>query len=283
MPVPTKTPPFLLVLVAATALLVILVLAPFAGALFAAAVVAGMLFPLQTRLRSALRRPGLAAAVLTMGFVLVVLVPLSILLIFAAQHVPPLADDIGQAWRRGGVSGLVGLLPDALRGAGETVLGMLGVAKDSTPAGGASAASAPASQPAAAVGVDGLGKALVFAKEVLDFVFGVLLDFAVMTVGVFCMLSQGELLVQWIGRALPLPKSHSARLVGEAQDVTRAIFVATVATAGLQTVGAAIGYVIAGIPALPVALLATFCAALIPVVGGATIVVAVGRADDRRG
>jgi predicted PurR-regulated permease PerM len=92
----------------------------------------------------------------------------------------------------------------------------------------------------------------------------------------FFLLKEGARLAQWIVAVLPLQSDDGNRLVAEFRDVTRAVFVATVVTAFVQTLVSAIGYWIVGISYMPIALLLTFIAALVPVIGAAVVVVVIG-------
>ena len=73
-----------------------------------------------------------------------------------------------------------------------------------------------------------------------------------------------------------LERREAERLVEEFRDVTRAVFSATVLTALIQTAISWIGYAIADISYQPIALLLTLICAVIPVIGAAVVVVAIG-------
>src|SRR5687767_11947752 len=73
----TKVPKFFLILMAAATVLLGAVLLPYVRELLMAAVLAGMLHPLQVRLTKRLKRPGLVAGLLVTGIALLVLGPLT--------------------------------------------------------------------------------------------------------------------------------------------------------------------------------------------------------------
>lgn len=75
---------------------------------------------------------------------------------------------------------------------------------------------------------------------------------------------------------MPLTRNLTVELIGELRDVSRAVFVATIVTAFLQTSIAMIGYLVADVPYLPAVLLLTFVLSLIPVVGAAVVVCSIG-------
>lgn len=274
---PTK-PGFLLLLSALATLLLALIIAPFAGALFAAAVFAGVFHPVQVRVAGLLGdRPRLAAGLLTFGITAIVVVPLSLLSLYAADQIAGVYRQIETTLRRDGVDGIVEQVPGPLRGmtrrVGELLLGDRAGAE-----GGEGSSSPEATGDPGVVQLTGgdLETAAGIATNVLDTLASLLVDLGVLIVAFFFLMSQGDRLVKWIRDVLPLSKDQSNKMVREFRDVTRGVFVATIATAFVQTVIASIGYLISGVAYLPALILITFCAALIPVVGGAIIVVVVG-------
>ncbi len=279
---------FLLVLLVAASGLLGLVLAPFAGILFSAAVFAVVLHPWQDRLAARLGdRRHLAAALLTAGLAIGVMAPLGWLAAGVLRQMVAGVDEVVTTVSQEGTDGLVARLPEDLRPGVRQALALL-------PAGWLPAAPSPSSdrgspevgrppsrRPTQEAGppvdagaairwVAGTAKAVAVGAGRLLFEGGVLL------VAVFFLLVQGQDLVRWIRSTLPLPVRQVDGLLTELHDVTVAVFVATMASAAIQALVAGLGYLLAGIPLLGVAFLATFVAAFLPAVGGATVVVVVG-------
>jgi len=71
--------------------------------------------------------------------------------------------------------------------------------------------------------------------------------------------------------ALPLEPAHAERLVAIAAQTINVVFRGVVLTAGAQAAAAGAGYLVAGAPVPMLLTLATFVAALIPVVGSAAV------------
>lgn len=264
-------PGFLLLLAALATGLLVLIIAPFAASLFAAAVLAGVLHPAQVRLADTLGdRPTVAAGLVTVGISAIAIAPLAVLCVFVTRQLTALYAEAASTLENEGVDGLVDSFPAPLGDWARRGLELIGVG----PHGGSAAAANDSSAQSIPEGT--IETAANVAADLASGLFGVLLDLGVMVVALFFLLSQGAKLVEWITDALPLSKDESSRLVGEFRDVTRAVFTATVATAFIQTIIAATGYWIAGVPYLPIALLVTFVCALIPVVGAALVAIVIG-------
>ncbi|MFK7743083.1 MAG: AI-2E family transporter [Planctomycetota bacterium] len=288
-----RPPGFVLLLVALSTTLLTLIVAPFAASFFAAAVLAGVMHPLQLGLEKRLGgRAGLAALLLTVGLTVLAVGPLAGLCIFVAQQGTAIYQSCAAVYRSEGIQGLVDQLPEALQqpanwirdhwpGSAEAAGGASGIVSGAAadPA-AADAAAGTAAAGASAAGGLLSGTNVATATDVVTAVVhglgSVLLDLAILVVTLFFLLQQGRHLVDWCVRVLPLSDGEARRLVGEFRDVTRAVFVATIATAFLQTLIALIGYLIAGISYLPIVLLLTFVCAVIPVVGAAMVVLAAG-------
>ena len=222
---------------------------PFAGALFVAAVLAGALTRVCDRLSRALgdRRP-LAAFLLTVGVVLVVVLPVSFI---AAVVIRELVDGIryvrdilhGQ-----GTAGLISALPASLQGLGQRALDWFAQSeKELTRWFGAEGGTA-----AVAVGVmlAHLGDAL--GKTVL------------MLIALFSLLVDGRPLITWIDEATPLPRGQLRELLADFRSVTVAVLISTGATALVQALVALVGFLIARVPHASFFALVTFFLAFVP-------------------
>jgi predicted PurR-regulated permease PerM len=104
----------------------------------------------------------------------------------------------------------------------------------------------------------------------------VVLDTVLMLVAFFFFLVDGRRLLDWIDGYVPLRPGQFRELADEFRRTTISVLVATVATAGIQTVTAFVGYLIARAPNPIFLALMTFVFALIPALGGTVMIVLVG-------
>lgn len=236
------------------------IIRPFWTALFVAAVVAGVLRgPMNwlTRRFRGRRRP--AALLLTLGILVLVLLPLTGLGAFLVNE---LLDGI--QWVRGvlssqGVEGLVSRLPASLRNAGRSLvdsLPSLATQFERLPAAGGQAAAAVTTAVAATTNA--------------------LFQGAAMLIALFFFLSDGRSLVAWLDTNAPLQTGQLTGLLEEFRSTARSVLWATLGTALVQTVVAAAGFLIARAPVPLFLILLTFVFALIPMVGGGFAVFAAG-------
>ncbi|MGB8931304.1 MAG: AI-2E family transporter [Anaeromyxobacteraceae bacterium] len=251
----------LIALTGAALLLAGLLIAPFWGSILVAAVFAAVLRPpmewLAARLR---RRRHLAAALITLALILAVAVPLATLAtVLVSQAIS------GVAWLRAaleseGVAGLLGQLPSALRPVAEQLLGALPRAQEELQA---------------LVGRSG-GQAAAAFGGILAATGGALLHAGISLVLFYFLLVDGTRLVAWAEASLPLPPGQLRTLLLEFKRTASAVLVATLGTAGIQTVAGLIGYVIGRVPNVIFLSFVTFVVALIPAVGGTVVVIATG-------
>jgi len=299
---------FLLFLLVLAGLLLALIIAPFLGGLFTAAVFATVLHPLQRYLTAAWGGwAKTSAAAITLGLVLVVLAPLAWLTIVVVGQVVATTETVTSTFKREGPEGVLKTLPQSVVPLARRLVGMLPVAVAAEPVpdepdreqmteaartgntgaaaagpGGNAEPGSPGGQPQAGqpTGTVDIGpwiaKAATFAKWLLVRLGGLAVETGVLIVALFFLLAQGTKLVQWVVATIPLPKPQSKQFFAEFEDVTVAVFLSTVTTAAIQTAIAAVGYLIARTPWFAVALLLTLVAAFIPAIGGASVVVIVG-------
>lgn len=297
---------FLLVLLLLATALLGLIVAPFAAALFTAAVFATVLFPWQRGLtRRFGDRPRLAATVLVLGVTLVVLLPLGYLSFVVSKRLVGAVQDSIEIVRTEGTAGLVQRLPEGLQPLGRRLAEAMpdrvlppieppaaaperegagadgGGARETTPAPAEGererqpAGRQPPQQNQLQVGPV-LTRAAEIAQSLLGSVLAFAIDLGILLVALFFLLVSGRALVQWVVATVPLPDRQMRQFVDEFHDVTVAVFVSTISTAAIQAAVAAIGYLIVGIPLFSVALLATFLAGFVPAIGGGSVTVAVG-------
>ncbi|MGE3172125.1 MAG: AI-2E family transporter [Planctomycetota bacterium] len=293
-------PRFLSLLFAVATLLLALVVAPLAGALFAAAVLAVVMHPLQGWLRRRLGdRPRTAAVMLTAGLALVALLPLSWLGLTVLRQLVGGAGQLVAVVEERGIDGAIeqlpgplqpyaqrlesmlpaGVLPGHLGDAVAPGIGVDPAAADPTaadpagvePAAGESAAADGGGRRGLAAAGSLLGTVVVWLRALLAGFSGFVFDVGMLAVALYFLLAEGAGLVRWAVRTSPLSDTQMEQFVTEFRDVTVAVFVSTVSTAALQTAVAAIGYLIAGVPYLAALSLVTLIAAFVPAVGGALV------------
>jgi predicted PurR-regulated permease PerM len=259
--VPARTAHAALVLLTALAVGLLLYIAlPFATSLFVAAVLAGALTPPVNQLSRALGgRRALASGILTTAVLVGFVGPLSAL---GAVLVPQIAAGFG--WLRGAIEQkrldeLVQRLPETLQPIAARIESALPSSLDRlqevvTSEGGHAAAV--------------LGN-LVTATGTFLF------QSVLMLIALYFLLADGPALVNWLDQAIPLKRGQLKELLREFRRVTVTVLVSTVATAGVQTVVAFVGYLIAGVPNAAFFAVTTFILALVPFLGATVVVIAI--------
>jgi len=120
------------------------------------------------------------------------------------------------------------------------------------------------------------GEAASAVGGVLVATGSLLLQSAMMLVAFFFFLVDGARLVAWLDRHVPLQPGQLRQLLTEFRQTSVSVLWATLATAGIQTVTALVGYLIFGAPRIVFLTAATFVVAMIPAAGGAFVVVLAG-------
>lgn len=255
------TPPpsarrFFFVLLVISVVLVAAVVLPIAGALFLAAVAASILVPLHRRLARRLGgRPGVAAALVVIGVLLLIVGPIVILSASMLGEINDGVRFIYDTVRSEGVVGLIAELPLPLQDLATRILERIGDLRG----GIEQQLSASAPKAAAVVG------AAVLATGSLIF------QLAMMLVALFFLLIHGDDLVNWIGSVSPMGQSRTRELIREFNKVSYAVIIATVLTAAVQAAAALAGYLIARVPHPVFFTSLTFIVALIPLIGAASV------------
>jgi len=247
---------FLFVLLVGTLLLVGFVAWPLAEALLLAAVLAVVLDPLQARLTRWLRgRPQVSAAILVVAVLLLVIGPILALSAVAVREATEGAKFLLETVRSEGMTGLLQKLPAPLDGYAARALAYLGDL-------GAAVESQIRQQgPKAASAV---GAAVIATGSLL-------FQLTMMLIALFFLLTSGKELVGWIDGASPLKRGQTHELLGECKKVSYSVIVSTVITAGVQTLAALVGYLIASVPQTFFFTGLTFFFALIPAIGAAAV------------
>jgi predicted PurR-regulated permease PerM len=251
------------VMLLATLVLVLAVLRPLGQALFLAAVMAMVLWPIQRWLTARFRGHGApAASILIALVVLLVVGPLVGLSAFIVTETVAAVQSISQTIRSEGTGGLIAKLPDSLerlvhrlfdRVDIDTAALTASVQDHLTSAGGSAAAA--------------LGAAVSATGSLL-------FQGTMMLLALFFFLTNKEGVINWLDDASPLRRGQTRELFAEFLRVCKSVIVSTAATALVQAVAALVGYYIAGVPHPFFFFALTFVVAFIPAAGAASVCIA---------
>ena len=247
----------LLVLTLIAFVLLALIVRPFAGALFVAAVMAGAIYPWYSRLVRNMRgRRNLAALFTTLGVLLVVVLPLTMISVTVAREVTDGIAYVRNTLRSEGVEGLVRDLPGPLHALARRAL-----------------AEVPADQGELTdLAQQQGGRAAAAVGGVLGATWRAIFQLIMMLIAFYFFLVDGPALVRWFADVLPLRRGQTERLMIEFRRVSVAVIVSSLATSGIQAAMAVVGYLIAGVPNPIFFGLMTFIIGLIPAAGAAAVV-----------
>jgi len=244
---------FLALMLVAIALLA-MVTYPVASELFLAAVLAGVLWPLQQRLTRHLRgRPGVAAGVVVSLVVLVLVGPLAALAAFMIRDSDDALAWVAKTASSDYVQTLLARLPETLRDfLVDAIARLPATVGDALLRIGADRGTAAAAAGASAA-----------------------LSTTLMLIGLYFLLVRGDQLVGWLDEVSPLRPGQTKELLLAFKSVSYAVVVSTFVTSGVQALAALIGYLIARVPNPAFFAAVTFFVAFIPAIGaGAVCVVA---------
>jgi predicted PurR-regulated permease PerM len=237
--------------------LLALIVRPFAGALFVAAVMAGAIYPWYGRLAASLRgRRGLSAVLSTLAVLLVVVLPVTLISMTLAREGKAGVDYVQRTLRSEGVEGLVRDLPGPLQSLARRALEELPSRQGDL----TDLAQQQGGRAAAAVG------------GVVGATWRAIFQLAMMLVAFYFFLVDGPRLVDWLADVLPLRRQQTEKLLVDFRRVSVAVIVSSVATAGIQAVMALVGYIIASVPNPMFFFIVTFVIGLIPAVGAGAVV-----------
>jgi predicted PurR-regulated permease PerM len=253
---------FFFLLLTGTAILLALVVRPLAMALFLATVLAVVLGPLYRKLNAALgKRPNLASAVLVLGMVVLLVAPVVAFSTFIVMEASEGLKFVAAQVRSEGVTGLVKKLPAPIQKLATDIVSYL-------PEPGESEAMDPkAVDQVSAVGGKTVAAVGVAAKATGSLIF----QGAMMLIALFFLLVHAEDLTAWLDGVLPLPRGQTRELLTEFKSVSHAVVVSTIVTAGVQTLAALVGYLIAHVPHPLFFAGITFFVACIPAVGATAV------------
>jgi predicted PurR-regulated permease PerM len=227
------------------------VIVPLWQPLLFAAILAAVLWPVQKRLRQLMwTRRYLAAALVTVGVVVLILTPLTVIGIIAVQQAIQTTGWVREAYTRGGLHELLRPLPDHIER-------WISAAFDRVPA-PIKVLPAPAEA--------GRWAALQL-QNVITTVSAFAFDLFMMLIALFFLLADGNQLVDWLRRMSPIGSARTQELLNEFRAVSRSVIGANFVTGLLQAVVATIGYAIAKVPQPLFFGLLTLLTSFIPSVG----------------
>jgi predicted PurR-regulated permease PerM len=251
----------LVVLVVIALALAIVIVKPFWAAFFLAAVLAASLTPIQEWLTRRFRgRRNAAAAVVTLGVLLAVVVPVAGMGAFLVAQVAEGVQWLRDTVQSEGVWGLVQRLPGPAQNAARELLELV---------------PAPQQELRKIAGAQG-GDAAAAVGGVLSATGTALFQTVMMLIALFFFLVDGSRLVDWIDARVPLRPGQFRGLMEEFRQTSVSVLLSSLGTAAIQAAAALVGFLIARAPNVPFFTLATFVFALVPAVGGAVMVVGVG-------
>jgi predicted PurR-regulated permease PerM len=246
---PART--FLLLLLAASLVLVAAIIRPFASALFLAAVLAVTFHPWYSKLTRKLRgHRTTAAAIITLGLVLALVLPIGALGTIAAREAGDTFDYVHQVLAEEGVEGLIRQIPPPLQGWVDTIW-----------------RQSP-SRDQDADFIYGLErKAAGSIPRIVSNIGQVVGQTLLMIVALFFLLMDGRRLVEWVDLVSPLQRRQMRELFTEFRRVSATVLLGSVVTAAAQATVAYIGYLIARAPNAVFLGLLTFLLGLVPIIG----------------
>jgi predicted PurR-regulated permease PerM len=251
---------FFILLIAASVLLAFVV-RPIASALFLAAVLAGVLWPVHQRLSKLLRgRRGLSAAAFVIGVVILLLGPVVAFSTFAITEGGEGLRFLSETVRGEGVTGLVDRLPPQLGGPARQALDRLSAQGE---------ADLPRSFQKQVS--EQSGKAAIAVGATLSATGAFVFQTAMMLIAFYFLLLEGDHLVIWLDELSPLKRGQTQELLTEFKKVSFAVILSTVITSAIQAAAALGGYFIARVPHPIFFAGVTFFAAFIPAIGAAAV------------
>lgn len=256
---------FFFLLLAATAVLLALVVRPLATPLFLATVLAVVLWPTYCKLTAKLGdRRSVSSGVVVFGVLLLIVVPVAGFSAFLVKEGREAFEFVSTVLRSEGVTGLVQRLPSPLdRWAAEAVERVTAAGEEG--------------------GVDGSvvehvrsggGKAFLAVGAAARATGSLIFATTMMLIALFFFLLHGEELVAWLDGVVPLRHGQTRELLAEFKNVSYAVVVSAVLTAGVQAFAALIGYVIARVPHPLFFASVTFFVAFIPAIGATSVCLA---------
>src|SRR6478609_2371854 len=236
--------------------LVFAILLPFGGGLVFAAVLAATLHPLHRRLTAKLGgRASLSATLLCMGSLLLLLMPVGGLGAFVIGEVIRGTNFVIETVQSEGMNALVDELPTSLRGLAHQAINLLVPNPEHLD-----------EELKRRAGEHG-GEVARFVSRTLAATGKVLLQSSLSLIALFFFLVDGRALLGWIEDNSPLVPGQARELLSEFRKVSTAVLISTLVTAGVQSVVALAGYLIARVPHPFFFAIVTFFISFIPAIG----------------
>lgn len=241
----------LLFLVGACLVVIAMIMRPFASALFMGAVLAVSFHPWYTKLCARLRgRRKLSAALITIGLVLALVLPVTSLTVAAIRQTVTTLDQVHEVLGTEGVDGLIRRLPEPLQSRVQTTWNQL-----------------PRRDRNVQFIYNLERRAAALIPRLVNAVGSIAVQSALMVVALFFLLMDGSRLVGWLNTAVPLQKTQIHELFAEFRRVSSIVLVGSVVTAAVQSAAALVGYLFARVPNPHFFTLLTFFIGLVPIVG----------------
>ena len=251
-----QAPRFFIALLVIATLLLGLVIMPVAKELLLAAVLAGVLWPVQEWLTRHLRgHRGIAAGLITFAAIVLLLGPIAMLATFVIRDGADGVRFVSQAVQSDDVARLVDHLPDGARDAIHDVINRM--PKD-------------VSEVMGQVG-DQRGQAVTTAGKVLVATGGVLFHAVLMLIALFFLFVRGGDFVRWLDNISPLRSGQTLELLATFRRVSLAVIASAAVTAAVQAAAALVGFWIARVPSPFFFALLTFFLAFVPAIGAAVV------------
>jgi len=252
-----QVPRFFLALMVIATILLALVIRPVVTELLLAAVLAGVLWPLQQRLSRVFRgRRAVSAGLLSVAVVLLLIGPIAAMLAFVISDGADGVAFVSNALHSDDVASLVNRLPegarsavtDAIERAPKDLGELMGTLK---PAGD--------------------GETVATVSKALSRTGSIVFHTVLMIIALFFMLVSGDELVRWIDNISPLRRGRTHELLTTFRRVSYAVIVSAVVTSAVQALAALAGYLIARVPSPFFFTLVTFFMAFVPAIGAAVV------------
>ncbi|WP_242346708.1 AI-2E family transporter [Anaeromyxobacter terrae] len=259
MPPPTHARALLIAMLVVAIALMFTLIWPFWVAFFLAAVLSATLrSPMEWLTRKLRGRRQIAATLLTLAVLLAVVLPVAGIGTFLVRQVLDGIEWLRNLIASEGFGGLLTRLPEPVENAARRFFTTVPQQQQQI--------QRIAEQGQQAAGV---------VTSVISATGTVVFQTVMMLIALFFMLVDGARLVAWLDRHVPLRPGLLRELIEEFRKTSVSVLTATLATAGIQTVTALVGYLIARAPNVIFFTLATFVIALVPALGATVMVVTV--------
>lgn len=227
--------------------------------LLLAVVLAGALSPINERLTRAVKnRRSLSAALITVGLILVVLGPMSLLGVVLVKQTLHAISFVRRTLEQKGMTGLLAPLPDWLEGGARAELERWSIPQHDLPG---QLARWPQARQAFGLAAGMVGSTTHLA-----------LMAALMMVALFFLLRDGQMLLGWCEKASTMPPGRLRLILTELRGVSRSVLGAQLGSGLAQAVVSTIGFAIARVPSPLLFGALALAASFIPIGGVAAFV-----------